>query len=78
MIFRKNYAKLFQEKCNKGEEKIVDSDLFLRLVRDVLVAKETFEEALPLFQENIDGSKELDERYHAIMSILESINENFQ
>lgn len=43
---------------------------------DVLVAKETFEEALPLFQENFDGNKELDERYHAIMSILESINEN--
>lgn len=45
---------------------------------DVLVAKETFEEALPLFQENFDGRKELDERYHAIMSILESINENLQ
>lgn len=43
---------------------------------DVLVAKETFEETLPLFQENFDGSKELDERYHAILSILESINEN--
>lgn len=45
---------------------------------DVFVAKETFEEALPLFQENFDGSKELDERYYAIMSILESINENMQ
>ena len=45
---------------------------------DVLTAKETFEEALPLFQENFDGSKELDERYHVIMSILESINENLQ
>lgn len=45
---------------------------------DVFTAKETFEEALPLFQENFDGSKELDERYHAIMSILESINENLQ
>ncbi len=45
---------------------------------DVLTAKGTFEEALPLFQENFDGSKELDERYHAIMSILESINENLQ
>lgn len=45
---------------------------------DVFAAKETFEEALPLFQENFDGNKELDERYHAIMSILESINENLQ
>ena len=45
---------------------------------DVFAAKETFEEALPLFQENFDGNKELDERYHAIMSILEPINENLQ
>lgn len=45
---------------------------------NMLEARETFEEALPLFQENFDGNKELDERYHAITSALELINESLQ
>lgn len=42
---------------------------------NIYEARETFEEALPLFEENFDGNKELDERYHAIKSVLELINE---
>ena len=38
-------------------------------------AREIFKESLPLFEENFDGIKELDERFYTIISILKSINE---
>lgn len=42
---------------------------------NVLEAREIFEESLPLFEKNFDGTKELDERYCTIISILKLINE---
>lgn len=42
---------------------------------NILEAKEIFEESLPLFEENFDGTKELDERYCTITSTLKLINE---
>lgn len=42
---------------------------------NILNARKIFEESLPLFEENFDGNKDLDERYYEITSILGLINE---
>lgn len=45
---------------------------------DMFEARKLFEESLPLFDENFDGNKELDERYSTIMSILQLTDESIQ